>query len=77
MPEHKKTDDWLIKNAIGCWLHHFPDHQWTPRYRELVKRDTFLPTTQVQGRRPSTKTTRQAKASPKQTTKGSTTQPNK
>lgn len=39
----EKTDDWLIKNAIGCWLHHFPDHPWTPRYKQLVKRDTFLP----------------------------------
>jgi hypothetical protein len=39
----EKTDDWLIKNAIGCWLHHFPDHPWTPRYKQLVKRDIFLP----------------------------------
>jgi hypothetical protein len=38
-----KTDDWLIKNAIGCWLHHFPNHPWTPRYKELVKRDVYLP----------------------------------
>ena len=43
MPEQKKTDDWLIKNAIGCWLHHFPDHPWTPRYQELVKREVYLP----------------------------------
>lgn len=39
----EKTDDWLIKNAIGCWLHHFPNHPWTPRYKELVKRDIYLP----------------------------------
>lgn len=39
----KKTDDWLIKNAIGCWLHHFPDHPWTPRYQQLVKREVYLP----------------------------------
>jgi hypothetical protein len=38
----KKTDDWLIKNAIGCWLHHFPDHPWTERYQELVKREVYL-----------------------------------
>ena len=43
MPDKEKTDDWLIKNAIGCWLHHFPDHPWTPRYKELVKRDVYLP----------------------------------
>ena len=39
----EKTDDWLIKNAIGCWLHHFPNHPWTARYQELVKRDVYLP----------------------------------
>ena len=39
----EKTDDWLIKNAIGCWLHHFPDHPWTERYQELVKREVYLP----------------------------------
>ena len=76
MNKEEKSDDWLIKNAIGCWLYHFPDHQWTPRYKELVKRDTFLAKTKVQERRPSTKTTRQTKASTKETTKGSTTQPN-
>ena len=69
----QKSDDWLIKNAIGCWLHHFPDHQWTPRYKELVKRDTYLPKNKVQGRTRQTKTTRQTKASTKETTKGSTT----
>ena len=43
MPVKEKTDDWLIKNAIGCWLHHFPNHPWTPRYQELVMRDVYLP----------------------------------
>ena len=38
----EKTDDWLIKNAISCWLHHFPDHPWTERYQELVKRETYV-----------------------------------
>ena len=32
-------DDFFIKNAIACWLYHFPDHKWTPIYEELVKRD--------------------------------------
>ena len=40
----EKTDDWLIKNAISCWLHHFPDHPWTERYQELVKRETYVET---------------------------------
>lgn len=45
----EKTDDWLIKNAIGCWLHHFPNHPWTSRYQELVKRDVYLaPTSKPQ-----------------------------
>ena len=43
MPVKEKTDDWLIKNAIGCWLHHFPNHPWASRYKELVKRDVYLP----------------------------------
>ncbi len=41
MPNKEKSDEWLIKNAIGCWLHHFPNHPWTPRYKELVKRDVY------------------------------------
>ena len=71
-----KTDDWLIKNAIGCWLHHFPDHQWTDRMKELVKYDTFIPTTKVQGRRRPAKRARQTKASTKETTTSSTSQLN-
>ena len=41
----KKSDDWLIKNAISCWLYHFGDqqHEYESRYRELVKRDYYLP----------------------------------
>ena len=72
----EKTDDWLIKNAIGCWLHHFPDHQWTDRMKELVKYNTFIPKTKVQGRRRPAKRARQTKASTKETTEGSITQPN-
>tara|TARA_R100000995_G_scaffold73822_2_gene42701 strand:+ start:1020 stop:1256 length:237 start_codon:yes stop_codon:yes gene_type:complete len=38
--QHKIIDqDYFIKNAIGCWLHHFPDHKWAPIYRELQNRD--------------------------------------
>ena len=32
-------DDFFIKNAIACWLYHFPEHKWTPIYKDLVKRD--------------------------------------
>ena len=75
MTEQKKTDDWLIKNAISCWLYHFPAHPWTSRYEELVKRDTFITETEVQGRRRPAKRARQTKASTKETTTGSKTQP--
>lgn len=34
-------DDYFIKNAISCWLHHFPDHKWAPIYRELRNRESF------------------------------------
>ena len=42
MNTKEKSDDWLIKNAISCWLYHFPEHQWTERYQELVKREVYL-----------------------------------
>ena len=32
-------DDFFIKNAIACWLYHFPEHKWAPIYEDLVKRD--------------------------------------
>jgi hypothetical protein len=35
-------DDYFIKNAILCFLHHYPNHKWTPIYEELAKRDTFI-----------------------------------
>ena len=51
----KKTDSWLIKNAIGCFLHYYPDHEWSARYKELVKIDEFT-TTQPKKRSQSTRT---------------------
>ena len=48
-----KSDDWLIRNAISCWLHHFPDHPWTERYQELVKREVYLPKPRPARRRKS------------------------
>lgn len=32
-------DDFFIKNAMACWLFHFPEHKWTPIYTELIKKD--------------------------------------
>ena len=38
----KSLDDtYFIKNAIACWLHYFPEHKWTPIYKEMIKRDSF------------------------------------
>lgn len=31
----QKTDNWLMLNAIECWLYHFPQHQWVPQYKVL------------------------------------------
>jgi len=42
MMSDNKSDDWLIRNAIGCWLHYFPEHPWRERYEELVKRKVYL-----------------------------------
>lgn len=43
----QKTDNWLMLNAIECWLHYFPQHQWAPQYitlrdalQDLVKQDS-------------------------------------
>jgi len=35
------NDDYFIKNAILCWLHHYPNHKWTGIYEELAKRDSY------------------------------------
>jgi len=37
MTEPKDTD-WMILNAINCWLHYFPDHPRTEQYKELRQR---------------------------------------
>lgn len=43
MQNDKKFDDnYFIKNAILCWLHHYPNHRWTPVYEELSLRDNFV-----------------------------------
>ena len=36
------NDDYFIKNAILCWLHHYPNHKWTAIYKELAERDSYV-----------------------------------
>lgn len=36
------NDDFFIKNAILCWLHHYPNHKWTAIYEELAERDSYV-----------------------------------
>lgn len=44
MPDSKSlNDDYFIKNAILCWLHHYPNHKWTAIYKELAERDNYVP----------------------------------
>ena len=37
-------DNYFIKNAILCWLHHYGDqgHRWDDIYKELAQRDTYI-----------------------------------
>ena len=51
-------DDYFIKNAILCFLYHYPNHKWTGIYEELAERDTFTKaTTRTQQRLMPTETT--------------------
>jgi hypothetical protein len=36
-------DDYFIKNAILCWLHHYGDknHKWDAIYKELAEREHY------------------------------------
>ena len=31
----ERSKDWLILNAIECWLYYYPAHDWTTEYKEL------------------------------------------
>ena len=31
----ERTKDWLILNAIECWLFNFPNHEWASEYIAL------------------------------------------
>ena len=48
MKEH--DDDYFIKNAVLCWLHHYGDkgHKWDAIYKELAARDTYTKPQQQQ-----------------------------
>ena len=65
MSAESHDDDFFIRNAIACWLFHFPQHKWTPIYEDLVKRDfTTAP-------KPPPKPTRKARTPTKTTNKKS------
>ena len=38
MSDQDKSDEWLLENAISCWLYHFPEHEWTEQYKELLNK---------------------------------------
>ena len=38
---NKQNDDFFIKNAILCFLHHYPEHKWAAIYEELAQRDSY------------------------------------
>ena len=42
MDSKSLNDDYFIKNAILCWLHHYPNHKWTAIYKELAERDSYI-----------------------------------
>ena len=62
MQSKSLDDDYFIKNAIMCWLHHYGDknHKWDAIYKELAERETFTV-------KPNPRPARRAK---KPTTKG-------
>ena len=41
MTSKSLDDDYFIKNAIMCWLHHYGDknHKWDAIYKELAQRE--------------------------------------
>jgi len=43
MTSKSLDDDYFIKNAIMCWLHHYGDknHKWDAIYKELAQREHY------------------------------------
>ena len=71
----KPTEEYLMLNAIDCWLYHFPDHKWTPLYKQLREKaqsnDAAVHKDEVPKRPRPAKRARKAKAS--STTQGKDT----
>lgn len=32
-------DDYFIKNAMACFMHHYPKHKFVAIYQDLIKKD--------------------------------------
>ena len=62
MNDKSHNEDFLIKNAIYCWLHHFPNHEWTDRYKELAKRVTYSRMVAANESKPKPRPARRRKA---------------
>jgi hypothetical protein len=59
--EEPKSKDWLLLNAVECWLYHFPEHPMTQQYQGL--RDELKQPAEVRKRGRPAKRQRKAKAS--------------
>tara|TARA_B100000902_G_scaffold363420_1_gene382585 strand:- start:729 stop:917 length:189 start_codon:yes stop_codon:yes gene_type:complete len=35
-------DEFFIRNAILGWMYHYPNHQYTPFYEEILSRDNII-----------------------------------
>ena len=58
MENAKSLDDnYFIRNAILCFLHHYPEHKWVPIYEELAKRETYVTKSNPRPARRAKKTT--------------------
>jgi hypothetical protein len=60
----ERTKDWLILNAIECWLFNFPNHKWASEYIGLKEQIQMLSAAQTSPHSP-----KEAPAKPKVTPK--------
>jgi hypothetical protein len=35
-------DEFFIRNAILGWMHHYPNHRFTPFYEEILSREKII-----------------------------------
>ena len=49
--EKKKSREWLLLNAVLCYLHYFPENQFTEQYQELANEFRNPPTVRKRGRK--------------------------